>query len=217
MVDVPHVLVAQVPQVLVVEEAVEIPQLQAVKKIGVIPETFETSQLQLEGTQTSESLNTGFLRRVTQAENSSFFSVGVRSVCQDEAHHTAAKQPTTSGKTSQHDRREGERKGRKEERRRKGWNEWDVMRKADRESKAKGERGKEEKGRDAEEEEREQVKKDVTGWTVVTRSNKHRKRTVQIFVKADGGKTRVMEMETSDKVDDAGRSEDSRDPAVAVR
>ena len=37
---------------------------------------------------------------------------------------------------------------------------------------------------------------------MVTRSKKERKRTVQIFVKVDGGKTSVMEMETSDKVDD---------------
>ena len=39
----------------------------------------------------------------------------------------------------------------------------------------KGEREKEDE-RDAEEEEREQVKKDVTGWTVVTRNKKQRKR-----------------------------------------
>ena len=61
---------------------------------------------------------------------------------------------------------------------------------------------KPEEGRDAEVEKREQVKKDETGWTVVTRSKKQRKRIVQIFVKVDGGKTSVMEMETSDKVDD---------------
>ena len=66
----------------------------------------------------------------------------------------------------------------------------------------KGERGKEEEGRDAVEEEREQVKKDETGWTVVTRSKKHRKRIVQIFVKVDGGKTSAIEMEMSDRVDD---------------
>ena len=61
---------------------------------------------------------------------------------------------------------------------------------------------KPEEGRDAEVGKREQVKKDETGWTVVTRSKKQRKRIVQIFVKVDGGKTSVMEMETSDKVDD---------------
>ena len=70
----------------VVDEAIEIPQLQAVKKIGVIPETFQTSELQLEGTHTSEKLNTAFLRRVTQAE------IGALStsecVCQHAAQHT---------------------------------------------------------------------------------------------------------------------------------
>ena len=39
-VDVPVVLVTQFPRVQVVEEAVEIPQFQVVKKIGVIPETI---------------------------------------------------------------------------------------------------------------------------------------------------------------------------------
>ena len=61
---------------------------------------------------------------------------------------------------------------------------------------------KPEEGRDAEVGKREQVKKDETCWTVVTRNKKPRKRTVQIFVKVDGGKTSVMEMEMSDKVDD---------------
>ena len=36
----------------------------------------------------------------------------------------------------------------------------------------------------------------------MTRRKNHRKRTVQIFVKMDGGKTSAMEMEMSDKVDD---------------
>ena len=61
--------------------------------------------------------------------------------------------------------------------------------------KRKGERGKE-KERDAEEQECKQVKKDATGWTVVTR-NKRQRKVVQIFVKVDGGKTSVMEMEMS--------------------
>ena len=67
----------------------------------------------------------------------------------------------------------------------------------------KGERGKEEEGREAEEAEHEQVKKDATGWSVVTRSRKQRKRKVQIFVKVDGSKTTPMEVSlTDDKVDD---------------
>ena len=70
----------------------------------------------------------------------------------------------------------------------------------------KGERGKEEEERDAEEAEHEQVKKDVTGWTLVTGSRKHRKRTVQIFVKVDGSKVTPMEVGlTDDKVEDVMR------------
>ena len=62
----------------------------------------------------------------------------------------------------------------------------------------KGERGKEEGGK-AEEEGDKQVKKDVTGRTVVTR-NKRQKKTVQIFVKLDEMKTVLREVSTEDKV-----------------
>ena len=51
------------------------------------------------------------------------------------------------------------------------------------EERERSERGKKEKGRKAEKERGKEIKKNVTGWTVVTRS---RKRTVQIFVKVDG-------------------------------
>ena len=68
----------------------------------------------------------------------------------------------------------------------------------------KGERGKEE-GREAEEEEHRQVKKDVTGWTVVT-TNKRQRRMIQIFVKVDGSKVTPMEVSlTDDKVEDVMR------------
>ena len=45
-----------------------------------------------------------------------------------------------------------------------------------------------------------QVNDNVMGWTVVTRSRKQRKRTVQIFVKVDGMKTVAMEVSPEDKV-----------------
>ena len=60
----------------------------------------------------------------------------------------------------------------------------------------KGERREEKEAEDG----GEQVENDVTGWTEVTR--KKRRKTVQIFVKMDGGKTSAMEMEMDDKVDD---------------
>ena len=58
---------------------------------------------------------------------------------------------------------------------------------------------KPEEGRDAEVGKREQVKKDETGWTVVTR-NKRQKKTVQIFVKVDEMKTVLREVSPEDKV-----------------
>ena len=45
----------------------------------------------------------------------------------------------------------------------------------------RAEREEREKGRGAEKERDKEVKKDVTGWTVVKRSKKQRKRTIQIF------------------------------------
>ena len=63
VVGVPVVLVAQVSQVRVVEETAGISQLPLVEKIVVLTD-IRTGQ----GTQTSESLNTAFLRQVTQAE-----------------------------------------------------------------------------------------------------------------------------------------------------
>ena len=66
----------------------------------------------------------------------------------------------------------------------------------------RGEREEREKERGAEEELDKEVKKDVTGWTVVTRSKKQRKRTIQIFVKVDGSKVTAMEVILTDKVED---------------
>ena len=40
----------------------------------------------------------------------------------------------------------------------------------------------------------------MLGWTVVTRSKKQRKRTIQIFVKVDGLNTVMMEVSPEDKV-----------------
>ena len=51
-----------------------------------------------------------------------------------------------------------------------------------------------------------EVKKDVTVWTVVTRSKKQRKRAIQIFVKVDWSKVTPMEVSlTDDKVEDVIR------------
>ena len=56
-----------------------------------------------------------------------------------------------------------------------------------------------EKGKEVQEETDNEVEKNVTGWTEVSRK---RKKMVQIFVKVDGGKTSTMEMEMNDRVDD---------------
>ena len=163
-------------QVQVVAKTVQIPQFPFVEKIAVIPEI----RMAL-GAQTSESLN-------------GEFDAGHDEKSEQDA---LARQPHSSRHNNQqHSTRQamqekpGEREREERERGRKG-------------ERRKMEAGrKPEEGRDAEVEKREQVNKDETGWTVGTRSKKQRERIVQIFVKVDGGKTSVMEMETSDKVDD---------------
>ena len=95
-------------------------------------------------------------------------------------------QQHTSGQAGKEERGQTEEEGKEE----KGQGE--------REKGRKGERGKE-KERDAEEQECKQVKKDATGWTVVTR-NKRQKKTVQIFVKLDEMKTVLREVSQEDKV-----------------
>ena len=204
VVDVPVQLVAQVPRVEVVEEAVEIPQLQAVKKIGVIPETFETSELQLEGTQTSESLNTAFLRRVTQAEirASSMPEHGWSSGMQRSTQQRVSSQAVASNNYKQHNKRE------REKERKGGGERGQVEKEKGREERERGKRGKreketEEQGKGVQEETDKEVKKDVTDWVEVRKRTRRKSRKmVQIFVKVDGGKTSTMEMEMSDKVDD---------------
>ena len=62
------------------------------------------------------------------------------------------------------------------------------------------EREKKEKGWREEEEKVEDVEKNVTGWTLVTRSEKKMRKMVQIFVKVDGMKTVAMEESPEDKV-----------------
>ena len=68
--------------------------------------------------------------------------------------------------------------------------------------KERGERGKEEetgeRGKEVQEETDNEVEKDVTGWTEVTRNK--RKKMVQIFVKVDGMKTVAMEVSPEDKI-----------------
>ena len=66
----------------------------------------------------------------------------------------------------------------------------------------KCERGKKEKGREAQEEGDKEVKKDVTGWTVVTRNKKQMRRTVQIFVKVNESETFPMDVSPDDTISD---------------
>ena len=160
----------------------------------MIPETFETSELKLEDIQTSESLNTAFLRRVTQHG----WSAGMQRSTQQHVSSQAVATTTASSTTRE--------KGRRKE---KEWEKEDKSRKRKAKKKekgAKGERGRKrlrKQGKGVQEETDKEVKKDVTDWVEVRRRTRRKSRKmIQLFVKVDGGKTSMMEMEMSDKVDD---------------
>ena len=103
-----------------------------------------------------------------------------RGSMQQQQHQDKPPQATSNNHGRKKKKRKVEEKERREER---------VKKEVDR----KGERRKKRKLRM----EVNRSKNDVTGWTEVTR--KKRRRTVQIFVKMDGGKTSAMEMEMNDK------------------
>ena len=117
-------------------------------------------------------------------------------------------QAVASNNCKQHNKRERkkERKGEGE----RGRSEQEEKGQEGRESLRKGQRGRGQEGRKKEEEREaeegggEQVEKDVTGWTELTRKN--RRKTVQIFVKMNGSKATPMEVNlTNDKVEDVLR------------
>ena len=184
----------QVRQVRVVEKTVEIPQLPFMEKIIEIPEIRTVRD-----TQTSESLSVDceVLFRVNRQNPD--ITGGVR-VDRDDLHAMSAaagtQQPHRSKQQQHQDKppQATRQQPRKEEEEEKG--------RGEREKGRKGQRGSGLEGRKEEEKEAEdggeQVEKDVTGWTEVTRNK--RKKMVQIFVKVDGMKTVAMEVSPEDKV-----------------
>ena len=101
--------------------------------------------------------------------------------------HRSQQQQAVQGDKAEEKGRKGER-GKREEQ--------------EEERKVTGEETKMEKGRGVEEEKDKEVERNVMDWTMVTRSAKQKRRTIQIFVKWDGSRTITMEMALSDKVSD---------------
>ena len=208
MVDVPAVLVEQIPHVHVVAKTPEIPQLQITDKVIDVPvvsamqvprvcavkKTAETPQLQVVDVpvqlvaqvprvevveEAVEIPQLPLVKKIGVIPETIEIPLGTNSgssvgSTQQQHNHHRKQQQQQAGQTEEEEKEEGERR--------------------------KGERGKEEE-RDAEEQECKQVKKDATGWTVVTR-NKRQRKMVQIYVKVDGGKISTMEVKMSDRVDD---------------
>ena len=200
VIDVPVVLAMQVPWVRVVAETAEIPLLLLVKKIGVIPETAEIPQLLLvkkigvilETAEIPQSLSD--VRGVVQNIGIDSFIDDLSSVGSQGSNRQDCEVLSHVGKQSRSIQQQQHQDSNQQQPTRQVTQE----KRGERGKGRKGEEGMEEEGTEAE----EASKKDVTGWTVVTRSKKHRKRTVQIFVKVDGGKTSAMVMKMSDKMDD---------------
>ena len=86
---------------------------------------------------------------------------------------------------------------------RKQWQQAMQTREREKGRKDEGDRGQE--GKRNEKEGEAEVKKDVTGWTVVTRNRRQRKM-IQIFVKVNGSKSTPIEVNlTDDRVEDVMR------------
>ena len=106
----------------------------------------------------------------------------------------AQQQPKSSKHNNYHSKRAMQQRERREE---KGLGE--------REKGRKDEVGRVQEGGRKEKERKPEVKKDVTGWTVVTRNRRQRKM-VQIFVRVNGSKATPMDVNlTDDKVEDVIR------------
>ena len=204
----------ETPRVKIVAETTEIPQLPLVEKIVMIPE-IQTIQ----GPQTSESLSVDS-RRLSHQDCEVLFHVSKQSPdiaggvhvdrnnlhagngdlwwsCSDgEAQVTGVPVVTRTAVAAQHrSTQQHKQEQRTEQAMQEGERDQGEEGEKGQEERERGERGKREEGRDVEE--------DVTGWTEVTRSKKHRKRTVQIFVNVDGSKVTPMEVSlTDDKVED---------------
>ena len=158
-------LVVQAPLVQVMAKIIQISQLPFIEKISMIPEIRTVP-----GTETSEILNPAFLRRVTQAEIGAFVNARAWLVCcmQRSTQQRDSSQAVARNNCKQHNKRE-----RKKER--KGGRErGQVEKEKGQEERERGERGKrkketEEKGKEVQEETDNEVEKNVTGWTKVSR------------------------------------------------
>ena len=211
VVDNPVVVQRQIPIVVrTVQKITDIPQLQCIDKVidvpvglvaqvplvRVVAETTEISQLACE---TCVKDNIFMIAREINVAGKCHHETVVRGIAQNLSSVGSKWLNRGSMQQQQHQDKPPQatrQQPRKEEEEEKG--------RGEREKGRKGQRGSGQEGRKEEEKEAEdggeQVENDVTGWTEVTR--KKRRKTVQIFVKMDGGKTSAMETEMNDKVDD---------------
>ena len=186
VVDVPVVLVAQVSHVHVVAKTPEIPQLQITDKVIDVPVVSAMQVPRVCAVKKTAETQLPLVKKICVIPETIEIQLGINSESsvgstqQQQHNHHRKQQQQQAGQTEEERKEEGERR--------------------------KGERGKE-KERDAEEQECKQVKKDATGWTVVTR-NKRQRKMFQIFVKVDGGKTSTMEVKMRDRVDDIVKRQD---------
>ena len=200
VVDIPVVVQRQIPiAVQTVQKTIEISQWQDIDEVVDVPvglveqvplvrvvaETAEISQLACE----------------TCVKDNMFLMAGeinvARKICGQVDVECVRQHTGAAALQQQHQAQATRQQPRKEEEEEKGRGEREKGRKGQRGS---GQEGRKEEERETEEGGRKRVEKDVTGWTEVTRNK--RKKMVQIFVKMDGGKSSVMEMEMNDKVDD---------------
>ena len=212
----------EISQLQLVAETVESPQLEIVKKTIEIPEIRT-----VRGTQTSESLSSVDSKGLNYQDCEVLFHVNKQSpdtavhVDRDDLRdeiddhsimfghvvsagrvHVGKDDPDDGTEAQQAQKQQQHKHSNQLQSTRQAMQQRAGEREKEREQQGekgrKGERGKKEKGRDAEEEECKQVEKDATGWTVVTRGKKQKKRMIQIFVKVDEAKVNPIEVSLTD-------------------
>ena len=184
VVDVPVVLVAQVSHVHVVAKTPEISQLQITDKVIDVSVVSAMQVPRVCALKKTAETQLPLVKKIGVIPETIEIQLGINSESsvgstqQQQHNHHRKQQQQQAGQTEEERTEEGKRR--------------------------KGERGKE-KERDAEEQECKQVKKNATGWTVVTR-NKRQRKMVQIFVKVDEAKVTPMDVCLTDgKIEDVIR------------
>ena len=192
----------EISQLQYCDEVIDVPVVSAMQVPRAVKKTAETPQLQVvnvpvvliaQASQLLSDVQAPTMQVVEKTVEDTQLQIVVEKTTDDPT-AAAQHQSTRQQHNNYHSKEAMQQRERKEE---KGLGE--------RERGRKDEVGRDQEGGRKEKERKPEVKKDVTGWTVVTRNRRQRKM-VQIFVRVNGSKATPMDVNlTDDKVEDVIR------------